>query len=67
MLRDFRALSKNRRGNLMRSEREVEGMLDKAAKRSHGRSKFPGMSYEEGARAALEWVVDEAESDPLED
>lgn len=31
-----------------------------------GRSKFPGMSYEQGVKAALEWVLGEGPQ-PMED
>ena len=30
-------------------------------------SKFPGMSYEEGILAAIEWLEGDMEGDPLDD
>ena len=32
-----------------------------------GRSKFPGMTYEQGVRNALEWVLGYSDSTPMED
>lgn len=29
-------------------------------------SKFPGMSYEDGVRAAIEWIVGDDDANPLE-
>lgn len=33
---------------------------------SEGRSKYPGMTYEQGIRDALEWVLGESDEMPLE-
>ena len=49
----------------MKSKREIEDVLNRVDE--FGASKFPGMSYEEGVSAALRWVLDEIEEDPLED
>jgi hypothetical protein len=32
-----------------------------------GGSKFPGMTYEMGIRAAIDWLQEKDEADPLED
>jgi len=49
-------------------EETIEAELDKAVTQIHlGRSKFPGMSYEEGVRAALEWVLGHCDESPMED
>lgn len=44
---------------------EIQDMRDKAANACHKGSKYPGMSYEEGLRDALEWVLGDAEEKPL--
>lgn len=50
----------------MRTEREIEKLIDRAAKAAEVGSKFPGMSYEEGVIAALEWALGD-DIDPMED
>jgi hypothetical protein len=52
----------------MRDENEVQEMADKAATAADKPSKSFGMTYEEGVRAALGWVLDESipdEENPL--
>ncbi len=49
----------------MRTSKEILAMLDQAVDRSNQKTKFPGMTYEEGVRAALEWV--DGDDDPLEE
>lgn len=43
----------------MKDESEIQKVVDDAADRANAGSKYPGMSYEEGIRAALEWVLDD--------
>lgn len=53
----------------MRDETEVQKMADKAASAANHGTKYPGMSYEEGLREALDWVLDESipeDESPLE-
>jgi len=40
----------------MKSEKEIVGVLDKVI---GSKAKFYGMTYEEGVREALEWVLEE--------
>ena len=49
----------------MKSEKEIEEMADKAAVVTPN-PKFHGMPYEEGVRAALEWVLGQCDESPLE-
>lgn len=44
----------------MRGEEEIQEMADKAATAANKPSKAFGMSYEEGVRAGLDWVLDES-------
>lgn len=32
-----------------------------------GRSKFPGMSYEQGVEAAIRWLIGDDDSNPMDD
>jgi len=54
----------------MRDEREIEKLILQLIEKldeSEGRCLFPGMTYSEGVRNALEWVLDEEETDsPIE-
>lgn len=48
-----------------RTEKEINEIIDWAARaEASGRSNFPGMSYEEGVRAALEWVTGQSDDKP---
>lgn len=53
---------------MSRPESEVHNLLDKCSEISNGEdgSKYPGMSYEEGIQAAIEWMNGDGEN-PLED
>lgn len=51
----------------MRDEQEIQDMADEATSAAYKASKYPGMSYEEGIHAALDWVLDETMPSPLED
>lgn len=43
----------------MRDESEIETELNEAIVRSIEPSRFPGMTYEQGVKDALGWVLDE--------
>ena len=49
----------------MRTQREVDEMVRKFVEPSHGPSKFSGMTYEQGIRTALEWVLEDLETEEL--
>jgi len=42
----------------MKTEQEIQDVIDKIAGSS---AKFPGQTFEEGARSALEWAIDQWE------
>lgn len=53
----------------MRDENEVSDLADKASTLSLGGSKYPGMTYEQGVRDALDWVLenwDDSDGKPLD-
>ena len=52
----------------MRSEPEIQDMADKASDMiAKGEGRFSGMSYMEGVRAALEWIMElNGDESPLE-
>lgn len=54
----------------LRSEEEIEAQLDKTSdliNETNGKSKWPGMTYERGVQAALEWVLCHADEPPIEE
>jgi hypothetical protein len=50
----------------MKAEREIEELIGRAVEQMDSGSKFHGMSYEEGIEAALRWVLEEDDTDPME-
>lgn len=51
----------------MRSEEDIEELAEKASVARRKPSKFPGMTYEEGVSAALDWVIGLEDMNPLAD
>lgn len=50
----------------MKTALEVERKLSEAQSRADEPTKVKGMSYEEGVREALNWVLEEGYPDPME-
>lgn len=51
-----------------RTEEEISKVLDACIESENtGESKYPGMTYEQGVRAALEWVTGDTDDNPMED
>jgi hypothetical protein len=49
-----------------RSDEEIDELINKCHEQANkGRSKYPGMSFEEGVREALDWVFGDQEENPL--
>lgn len=49
-------------------EEDIEELLNKCIESSDsGKSKFPGMSYEEGIQAAIGWMTGDRDGHPLGD
>lgn len=52
----------------MRQQSEIDDVIGRATEgMEEGGSRFPGMSYEEGVLAALDWVTGNADDDPMEE
>ena len=52
----------------MKNEKEIQEVIKEAdAHVFDGRTKFPSMTYEDGVKAALEWVLGITETDPMAD
>ena len=47
--------------------KEIDDQLNKALEGIDGGSKWPGMSYEQGVEAALNWVQGHYENAPMDD
>lgn len=49
------------------TDKEVDNIIDQCADSERdGVSKFPGMTYEQGVRAGIDWVTGNLEGSPLE-
>ena len=51
----------------MRSEQEIENMLNSGLPDGVQGTKVPGMSYEEGVDATVRWVLKWTDDNPLDD
>ena len=51
---------------MIKDESEVEDACNRAVNHANKTPRYPGMSYDEGLRDALEWVLGDAEEDPTE-
>ena len=49
------------------SEDEMNSQYDKAVDASAGGSRWPGMTYEDGVRATLDWVRGDTDQPPMDD
>jgi hypothetical protein len=47
----------------MKSEKEIEAMLEDAEIGQEEGTKFPALTYEDGIRSALEWVLEYLDED----
>lgn len=46
---------------------EIESEYQRAASASYGPSKWSGMTYEQGVRNALQWVLGDSDDKPMDD
>jgi hypothetical protein len=51
----------------MRPQAEVDEQLNLAVEGVNNGSRWPGMSYEQGVEAALEWATGQTEDKPTEE
>lgn len=53
---------------VLRTQEEIDELLNQCAdSEEDGRSKYPGMTYEQGIQAAIRWLTEQGEPQPLED
>ena len=51
-----------------RPQGEINNLLDRCSDlENQGASLYPGMTYEEGVKAGIEWVLGQTDDHPLED
>ena len=50
----------------MKTRKEVYEQIDKAQQVIESGEGYHGMSYEEGVKAALEWVIGDIDEEPIE-
>ena len=51
---------------IVRSDDEIDDVLNECAEAEESGSKFSGMSYEDGMMAMFHWLTDASEPGPLE-
>ena len=50
------------------TEREINDVLNQCVEAEEtGESRWPGMSYEQGVKAGIEWVLGQTTDNPLDD
>jgi hypothetical protein len=54
------------RYSIVRDDDEIDQQLN-AAMESDGGSKFPGMTYEQGVAAGIDWLTGNTDDKPMED
>ena len=53
---------------IVRNEQEVWDLLNQCSEAEEtGNSQYPGMSYEDGIKAAIEWITGNVDIHPLND
>jgi hypothetical protein len=50
---------------IVRSEQEIESLLEQCLVAENEGSDYPGMSYEQGIKCAIEWVIGHTDEHPL--
>ena len=57
---------KNIMYEIVRSDEEIDDLLDQCIKASERGTRFPGETYENGIRNAIEWLTDNSSVFPME-
>lgn len=53
---------------VVRDREEVDELLNQCSEsEDEGVSKFPGMSYEQGIRAGIDWLTGQRDENPMDD
>jgi hypothetical protein len=50
-----------------RNDREIDRLLDDTIQAESEGTKFPGMTYEEGVRAAIDWITGNSDDYPMDE
>lgn len=54
--------------NIVRSEQEIWDLLNQCTEAEEtGTSNYPGMTYEQGIKAAIEWIIGNVKVHPIND
>lgn len=54
---NYKPKKKKRKMTTCRTQRQIDDLLDRCVKSEEtGESAYPGMSYEQGIKAAIEWL-----------
>lgn len=54
--------------NIVRTEQEIWDLLNQCAEvEETGSSNYPGMSYEQGIKVAIEWIIGDVKDHPIND
>lgn len=51
---------------IVRTDKEIDEVLNKASESMEHGSKYPGMSYEDGIKNMYEWLCGLIDDDPME-
>ena len=52
---------------IIRTEEEINDVLNKAVEGVDGGSKWPGMSYEQGVQETIDWLTGNSDHNPMEE
>jgi len=52
--------------DIVRTDEEIEDLARRAAERSHQPTRWPGQTYEQGVRDALDWLTGDNDEDPID-
>ena len=59
-------MKNNSNMNIVRTEQEIYEVLDECLNcENTGTSIYPGMSYEQGVKAAIEWIIGDTNEHPI--
>lgn len=54
--------------DIVRTEQEVQDLLDQCMNAEvTGSSNYPGMNYEQGIKAGIEWIIGDTDDHPIDD
>lgn len=54
--------------NIVRTDQEIWDLLNQCAEvEEAGSSNYPGMSYEQGIKVAIEWIIGDVKDHPIND